>query len=71
VLMAWRASSARPCLTGRVAIVTGARVKIGYRIALKLLRCGAAVVATTRFPVRPDRAKKPSNHHRNPQIITG
>ena len=31
--------------------MTGARVKIGYRIALKLLRCGAAVVATTRFPV--------------------
>ena len=26
-----------------------ARVKIGYRIALKLLRCGAAAVATTRF----------------------
>ena len=38
-------------LSGRVALVTGARVKIGYRIALKLLRCGAAVVATTRFPV--------------------
>ena len=38
-------------LRGRVALVTGARVKIGYRIALKLLRCGAAVVATTRFPV--------------------
>lgn len=38
-------------LTGRVAIVTGSRVKIGYRITLKLLRCGAAVVATTRFPV--------------------
>ena len=38
-------------LSGRVAVVTGARVKIGYRIALKLLRCGAAVVATTRFPV--------------------
>ena len=25
-------------------------MKIGYRIALKLLRCGATVVATTRFP---------------------
>ena len=40
-------------LSGRVALVTGARVKIGYRIALKLLRCGAAVVATTRFPWTP------------------
>ena len=37
-------------LRGRVALVTGARVKIGYQAALKLLRAGAAVVATTRFP---------------------
>ncbi|MCW8131259.1 MAG: SDR family oxidoreductase [Planctomycetota bacterium] len=37
-------------LPGRVAVVTGARVKIGYHIALKLLRAGARVVATTRFP---------------------
>ena len=33
------------------ALVTGARVKIGYQAALKLLRAGAHVVATTRFPV--------------------
>ncbi len=37
-------------LRGRVALVTGARVKIGYQAALKLLRSGATVVATTRFP---------------------
>ncbi len=37
-------------LRGRVALVTGARVKIGYQAALKLLRAGASVVATTRFP---------------------
>ncbi len=37
-------------LEGRVALVTGARVKIGYQAALKLLRAGATVVATTRFP---------------------
>ncbi|KAI9921078.1 hypothetical protein PsorP6_000383 [Peronosclerospora sorghi] len=37
-------------LRGYVAIVTGARVKIGYEITLKLLRSGAMVVATTRFP---------------------
>jgi NAD(P)-dependent dehydrogenase (short-subunit alcohol dehydrogenase family) len=37
-------------LSGRVALVTGARVKIGYQAALKLLRAGAQVVATTRFP---------------------
>ncbi len=37
-------------LGGRVALVTGARVKIGYQAALKLLRAGGTVVATTRFP---------------------
>jgi hypothetical protein len=36
-------------LSGRIAVVTGARVKIGYRAALKLLRCGCAVIATSRF----------------------
>ncbi len=37
-------------LTGRVSLVTGARVKIGYETVLKLLRAGSHVVATTRFP---------------------
>ncbi len=37
-------------LEGRVALVTGARVKIGYHVALMLLRAGAKVVVTTRFP---------------------
>ncbi|KAJ3147244.1 hypothetical protein HDU86_008080 [Geranomyces michiganensis] len=37
-------------MNGRVCIVTGARVKIGYCIALKLLRMGATVIVTTRFP---------------------
>ncbi|MFT5690450.1 MAG: hypothetical protein ACI8PQ_003307, partial [Planctomycetota bacterium] len=36
-------------LTGRVALVTGSRVKIGYEIVLMLLRAGARVIATTRF----------------------
>jgi NAD(P)-dependent dehydrogenase (short-subunit alcohol dehydrogenase family) len=31
-------------------LVTGARVKVGYQCTLKLLRCGANVVATSRFP---------------------
>lgn len=38
-------------LTGHYALVTGARVKIGFQAALKLLRAGAFVVVTTRFPV--------------------
>ncbi len=33
-----------------MAIVTGARVKIGYQAAIKLLRAGARVIVTTRFP---------------------
>jgi len=37
-------------LTGRVAVVTGARVKIGYHAAILLLRNGCRVVVTTRFP---------------------
>jgi NAD(P)-dependent dehydrogenase (short-subunit alcohol dehydrogenase family) len=37
-------------LSGRVALVTGGRVGIGYQVALKLLRAGARVEATTRFP---------------------
>lgn len=38
-------------LTGQVALVTGSRLKIGYHITLMLLRAGAMVIATTRFPV--------------------
>ncbi len=38
-------------LSGQVAVVTGSRLKIGYHITLILLRAGATVVATTRFPV--------------------
>jgi NAD(P)-dependent dehydrogenase (short-subunit alcohol dehydrogenase family) len=37
-------------LRGRVALLTGGRVKIGYQAGLKLLRCGAALIVTTRFP---------------------
>lgn len=38
-------------LTGQVAIITGSRLKIGYHATLMLLRSGARVIATTRFPV--------------------
>lgn len=38
-------------LTGRRALVTGGRVKIGYASALRLLRAGAQVHVTTRFAV--------------------
>ncbi len=37
-------------LAGRVALLTGGRVKIGYQAGLKLLRAGAHLIVTTRFP---------------------
>ncbi|MBL8992672.1 MAG: SDR family oxidoreductase, partial [Spirochaetia bacterium] len=37
-------------LDGRTALITGARLKIGYYSALMMLRAGARVVVTTRFP---------------------
>jgi NAD(P)-dependent dehydrogenase (short-subunit alcohol dehydrogenase family) len=37
-------------LNGRVALLTGGRVKIGYQAGLKLLRSGAHLIVTTRFP---------------------
>jgi NAD(P)-dependent dehydrogenase (short-subunit alcohol dehydrogenase family) len=37
-------------LSGRVALLTGGRVKIGYQAGLKLLRCGVHLIVTTRFP---------------------
>ncbi|WP_198145109.1 SDR family NAD(P)-dependent oxidoreductase [Microscilla marina] len=42
--------SLAPDLRGRKVILTGGRVKIGYAAALKLLRCGAELTLTTRFP---------------------
>ena len=37
-------------LRGRVALLTGGRVKIGYQAGIKLLRAGAQLIVTTRFP---------------------
>ena len=38
-------------LHGQVALITGSRLKIGYQATLKILRAGADVIATTRFPI--------------------
>lgn len=37
-------------LSGRVALLTGGRVKIGYQACIRLLRSGADLIVTTRFP---------------------
>ena len=46
----WKKRQQRVDLEGKYALVTGGRVKIGYEVVLKLLRDGARVIATTRFP---------------------
>jgi len=46
----WQKRGQQADLTGRVALVTGARVKIGYQTSLKLLRAGSSVHVVTRFP---------------------
>jgi len=43
-------------LNGKVAVVTGARVKIGFQTCLKLLRSRCRVIAVTRFPQSAVRA---------------
>lgn len=45
----WEKRGQSADLSGRIALVTGGRIKIGFECALKLLRCGARVVVTTRF----------------------
>ncbi|HWL38918.1 MAG TPA: SDR family oxidoreductase, partial [Gemmatimonadaceae bacterium] len=37
-------------LSGRTALLTGGRVKIGYQAGIKLLRAGVRLIVTTRFP---------------------
>ena len=46
----WAKRSELADLRGRVALLTGGRVKIGYQAGIKLLRCGAQLIVTTRFP---------------------
>ncbi|KAK2783481.1 hypothetical protein FQN52_009601 [Onygenales sp. PD_12] len=37
-------------LVGFTALVTGGRINLGYHTVLRLLRCGARVIASTRYP---------------------
>ena len=40
----------RADLSGQIALITGSRLKIGYQATIMMLRAGATVIATTRFP---------------------
>ena len=46
----WRKRTELADLRGRIALLTGGRIKIGYQAGIKLLRCGARLLVTTRFP---------------------
>jgi NAD(P)-dependent dehydrogenase (short-subunit alcohol dehydrogenase family) len=46
----YRMRTLRADLRGRTALITGGRVKIGFQTVLRLLRDGAKVIVTTRFP---------------------
>lgn len=46
----WQKRNQTADLRGRVALVTGGRVKIGYQAAVFLLRAGCEVIVATRFP---------------------
>jgi NAD(P)-dependent dehydrogenase (short-subunit alcohol dehydrogenase family) len=46
----------RADLSGQVAYISGARLKIGYQAALMMLESGATVIVSTRFPI--DAAKR-------------
>lgn len=61
-------------LTGKNAVVTGGRIKIGYAVCLKLLRMGANVIAVTRYPrnALENYAKEPDfEEFRNRLFIIG
>jgi len=46
----WEKRHIAPNLEGRIAVVTGGRVKIGFHTVLKLLNAKCKVIVTTRFP---------------------
>lgn len=46
----WKKRNQTADLKGRVALLTGGRVKIGFECGLKLLRCGCELIVSTRFP---------------------
>lgn len=54
--MNWKKRLQTCDMTNKICLVTGGRVKIGFQCCLKLLRCGATVIATSRFPC--DTAKR-------------
>ncbi|KAG6989920.1 hypothetical protein G7Y79_00061g093070 [Physcia stellaris] len=48
-------------LKGKTAVVTGGRINLGFHTALRLLRCGASVIVTSRYP--QDTARRYCEQH--------
>ncbi|CAG8270249.1 unnamed protein product [Penicillium salamii] len=48
-------------LNGKFALITGGRINLGFSTALRLLRCGARVVVSSRYPA--DAAARYANEH--------
>lgn len=46
----WLKRHQRADLSGRYVVLTGGRIKIGFELGLKMLRDGAELLVTTRFP---------------------
>lgn len=46
----WKKRNQTVDVAGRYALITGGRVRLGFETALRLLRLGATVAVTTRFP---------------------
>ena len=49
-LLNWSKRKQTADMRGMYVLLTGGRVKIGFQCGLKLLRCGAHLIVTTRFP---------------------
>ena len=55
-------------LHGKTAVVTGGRVNLGFNTALRLLRCGANVIVSTRYP--RDALERYQKEHDGEQWLT-
>jgi NAD(P)-dependent dehydrogenase (short-subunit alcohol dehydrogenase family) len=55
-------------LHSKTAVVTGGRVNLGFHTALRLLRCGARVIVSTRYPC--DALERYRNEHDAEQWIS-
>eukprot|EP00759_Apiculatamorpha_spiralis_P054663 PhF_6_TR7001/c0_g1_i3/m.10397 len=61
----WSKRFQRRNLSGQPVLLTGCRIKIGFEIMLSLLRQGAFVIGTTRFPLECERRLQTVSDYNN------